>query len=212
MNQSEAIRGEVVQLVREHVVVDSYDVVHGVTFDGRRLVVAGDYRLFRVAPDSGRDVDELETFPHRGGLAYDGKHLWQHTEDEFQQLDPRTALVVRAVAPPLDGVTGLECIGHDLLILHAGGRSLARVEIFDGTVVSQFETEAPLRGLGWMGRGLWSATEGEVVRLDPASGRLLARVALPAGIEVCDLTADAEGLLWFVDGGSSAVRALALPR
>jgi hypothetical protein len=212
MNHVETVRGDVAQLVREHVLEGVDDVLWGVAFDGRRLVVAGGDRLWRLVPDTGREVDELETSPSPGGLAYDGRHLWQRSADRLQQLEPRTGFVVRRVELVLDDVTGLECLEHDVLVLHAGGRSLARVEILDGTVVDQVETNAPLRGLGWVGGELWSATSGELVRLDPASGRILARVALAAGVEVCDLTADAEGLVWCVDGSSSAVRALALPR
>jgi hypothetical protein len=214
MNQNEAVRGggDAVQLVREHVVEGIDDVVHGATFDGRRLVVAAGYRLFRLVPDSGHEVDQLETSPSRGGLAFDGRHLWQRSGDHLQQLEPRTGFVLKSIAPGLDDVTGLECLERDLLVLHAGGRSLARVETLDATVVAQLETNAPLRGLGWAGGELWSATAGELLRIDPASGRILARLALPAGIEVCDLTGDSEGRLWCVDGSSCVVRAFARPR
>jgi hypothetical protein len=212
MNQTEAVRSDVAELVREHVVEGIDDAVHGATFDGRRLVLAAGYRLFRLAPDSGREVDEMETSPSRGGLAYDGRHLWQRSEAHLQQLEPRTGDVLKSIAPELDDITGLECLAGDLLILHAGGRSMARVETLDATVVAQFETKVPLHGLGWVGGELWSATSGELVRLDPASARILARVALPGGIDVCDLTADAEGRLWCVDGSSRVVRAFARPR
>jgi hypothetical protein len=208
MNHVETVRGDVAQLVREHV-LDVDAVLFGITFDGRRLVVAGGDRLWRLVTDTGREVDELETSPSPGGLAYDGRHhVWQLSADRLQQLEPRTGFVVRSLELRLVDVTGLECLGHDVLVLHGGGRWLARLETLDATVVDQFETNAPLRGLGRVGGELWSATSDELVRLDPASGRILARVALPAGIEVCDLAADAERLLWCVDGSSSAVRAL----
>jgi hypothetical protein len=92
MNSTEAVSEEMALLVREHVVDEVDDVIHGVTFDGRRLVLAAGYRLFRLMPDSGRAVDQLETFPERGGLACDRKHLWQHSEGRLQQLNPRTGL------------------------------------------------------------------------------------------------------------------------
>jgi len=207
MNSTEAMPGQVAQLVREHVVEQVDDAIHGVTFDGRRLVLAAGYRLFRLIPDSCRLVDELETFPARGGLAYDGRHLWQHSEGHIEQLDPRTGLVVKAIAPELEDLTGLECVGPDLLLLHAGGRRLARVETLDAKPVADVEVGPRLRGLGWVGGLLWSAAPDQLCRLDPVTGRIVARFALPPQVEVSDLAGDAEGHVWCVDGGSRLVRA-----
>jgi hypothetical protein len=193
--------------VREDVLDEVADFIHGATFDGRRLVLAAGYRLFRIAPDSGRVVDQAETFPDRGGLAYDGRHLWQHSEDRIEQLDTRTWSVLKSLSPPLGEITGLECIGHDLLVLHAAGRRLARVETLDATSVADVEVSAPLRGLAWVGLELWSSTGGSLCRIDPASGQVVAQLALPAKIEVCDLAADDEGHVWCVDGRSRALRA-----
>ena len=67
MNQTETVRGDGAQLVREHVIPGIDDPAVGITFDGRQLVVAAGYRLFRLLPESGRIVDQLETFPIAGG-------------------------------------------------------------------------------------------------------------------------------------------------
>ena len=152
MNQSEARTGEVTKRVVEYEVRDADDVLRGVTLDSRRLVVAGGARLVRVVPLTGRVIDQLETFPGPGGLAYDGRHLWQHVEGRFEQLDMRTGLTVRSINPGLDGVTGLECFEGGLLVLHDGGRCLARVEIVPhrgGIIAEDVATGAPLRGLAW---------------------------------------------------------------
>ena len=67
MNSTEAIREsireDIAHLVRQDVVVEVDDVIHGATFDGRRLVVAAGELFARLIPDSGRVVDQLETFP-----------------------------------------------------------------------------------------------------------------------------------------------------
>jgi hypothetical protein len=212
MNSTEAVGVEVLRPVREHVVEEVDDVIHGATFDGRRLVVAASNRLARLLPGSGRVVDQLETFPHRGGLAYDGRHLWQHSEGHLQHLDSRTGFVLRSISPQVSEVMGLECIGDDLLVLHAAGRALARVETLDATAVADVEVDAPLRGLAWVGRELWSSTAGWLCRIDPASGRVVAQFALPAGIDVCDLAGDAEGHVWCVDGRSRLLRAFVTSR
>lgn len=210
MNSTGAICPNLARLVREHVVEEIDDVIHSATFDGRRLVVAASYRLLRLLPGSGRVVDQLETFPDRGGLAYDGRDLWQHSEGQLQHLNSRTGFVLRSISPQLGEIAALECIGDDLLVLHAAGRAMARVETLDATAVANIEVDAPLRGLAWVGRALWSSTAGELCRIDPASGRILAHVALPPGIEVTDLAGDAEGLIWCVDGQSRRLRGFAI--
>jgi hypothetical protein len=212
MNATEAIREQAVaNLVREHVVDDIEGVppgatLDGITFDGMRLVLAAADRLVRIRPGSGRVVDTFETEVGPGGLAYDGRHLWQHSGDELQQLELRTGLVLRALPQELDDLTGLACVDDDLLVLHAGGRALARIETLDAKPLTNVETSALLHGLAWLARELWSSGGGEFCRIDPASGRIVARVSMPAGVEVRDLAADDEGRLWCVDGRSRVVR------
>jgi nucleotide-binding universal stress UspA family protein len=216
MSTSETIRGEPATLIRDYE-IGGAESVHGITFAASRLVVASGAYLMRLVPDAGRVVDRLETFPTPGGLAYDGRYLWQHSEGRFQQLEPRTGYQIRAVAPGLGGITGLACLERELLILHALGRSLARVQVVDhalsveAIVVEQAETDVPLRGLTWLGGELWSATAGALVRIDPTTGRVLDRVPLPAGTTVCDLAADLAGHLWCVDGASRTLRMFASP-
>jgi hypothetical protein len=211
MNSTEAISANFARPVREYVVEGVDDAVHSATFDGRKLVVAASYRLLRLLPGTGRVVDQLETFPDRGGLAYDGRDLWQHSEGQLQHLNSRTGFVLRSISPRLGDIAGLECIGDDLLVLHAGGRAIARVETLDATSLTNVEVNAPLRGLAWVGRALWSSTAGELCRIDPASGRVVARAALPPGFEVTDLAGDNEGLIWCVDGQSRRLRGFAIP-
>ncbi len=209
MNSTEAIRSDVARLVFEYEINALDEVIHGVTFDGRRLVLAAGYRIARLMPDGGRVVDQLETFPERGGLAYDGRHLWQHSEGNLQQLDPRTGFVLRSISPRLGEITGLECIGNDVLVLHQAGAALARVETLNATSIADFDLPTPLQGLARIGRELWSSTGSELCRLDPGSGKILGRVGLPSGIAACDLAGDAENRVWCVDGKSRRLRAFA---
>ena len=214
MNQSKAATVEVVKRIVEYEVGEADDVLRGITLDSRRLVVAGGARLVRVVPLTGRVIDQLETFPGPGGLAYDGRYLWQHVEGRFEQLDVRTGLTLRSISPGLDGVTGLECFEGGLLVLHDGGRSLARVEIVPhrgGIVAEDAATDAPLRGLGWSRGELWTSAPGELRAIDPFSARTVARLPLPGGVQACDVTGDVHGRLWSVDGDSRTVRAFELP-
>jgi nucleotide-binding universal stress UspA family protein len=219
VNPSQATaRHDVTRSVLEYEIGGVEDAVHGVTFAGPRLIVASGTRLARLVPQSGRVVDHLETFPARGGLAYDGRHLWQHIEGRFQQLEVRTGLVVRSVAVALHAVTGLEWLDADLLVLHDGGRSLARVELVDhaewveAIVAANVVTSTPMSGLTWALGELWTSTAGALVAIEPASARATMRVSLPAGVRVGDLAGDTEGRLWCVDGQSRVVRVFAPAR
>jgi hypothetical protein len=206
------VRRDAAQLVREHTIEGVADAVHGACFDGRHLVLAAGYRLFRLVPDSGRVVDQLETFPAPGGLAYDGRHAWQLSEGRFQAVELRTGFVAKSIGPGIDGVTGIECFEGDLLVLHAGGRCLSRIETLDATTVARVETDVLLRGLTWGAGQLWSSTGNALVCIDPASARVLKRITVPSGVEVVDMTGDGEGRLWCADGKAPGVRAFVRPR
>ncbi len=208
-------RTDAAQLVGEYESAFPQNVLRGATFASGRLVLASDAYLLRVDPDTGRVVDRLETFPEPGGLAFDGRYLWQRSEGSLQQLDTRTGFVVESFRPELNDVTGLECLQGDLLVLHSAGSRLTRIRIEDrwpskaAVVVAEAQTGASLRGLSWARGGLWSSTGGELVRIDPATAGIVERVLLPGPVEVCDLAADADGCFWCVDGIGGKVRAFA---
>jgi nucleotide-binding universal stress UspA family protein len=217
MNTTESVRDGHVQLVREYEVpaTGTSEALHGVTIDGGRLVLASGEYLFRLRSDNGRLVDHLQTSPVTGGLAYDGTTVWQHGAHGIQQINARTGVVERSVAPELQRVTGIECIHGELLVLHDGGRLLARVRVEDHAlvnrafIVTNVPTDVPLRGLAWDGGELWSATDGALVRIDPVSARVLTRLPLSGIPQVWDLAVDTEGTFWCVDGESRKVRGYA---
>jgi hypothetical protein len=218
MNQTIHGGADRARLVREYDATAPGDALQGATFEGTRLVVASDAYLLRVVPESGRLVDRLETFPEPGGLAFDGSCLWQHKSGSLQQIDGRMGFVVQTVTPELTEVTGLECRGGDLLVLHAAGRRLMRLQVDslglteDAVVVGERRTDVALRGLAWVAGQLWSSTGDELVRIDPGTAGTLERLLLPGTVEVCDLTVDSAGCFWCVDGTSPRVRVLARPR
>jgi nucleotide-binding universal stress UspA family protein len=196
---------------------DTGDVLHGIAFEDERVFVAGGRFLLRLAPDSGRVIDRLETWPDAGGFAFDGRRFWQRSAGQLQQLDLRTGLVVRSVSPALHDVTGLACFENHLLVLHAEGRRLTRIRVEEhafynqAVVIWEAETSAPLRGLTWAGGELWSSVDGAFVRVDPGTARILERLALPDGAELCDVAADSLGRFWCVDGHGRKVRVYARP-
>jgi nucleotide-binding universal stress UspA family protein len=216
MDPTETVHSDTGTLVREYEPLPTSEPLHGVTFDHGRLVLASGLYLFRIKPETGRIIDQLETFPATGGLAHDGRYFWQPCAGGIQKLDARTGFVARSLALDLKGTTGLECLERDVLVLHAEGRCFARIRVEDhalsteAVVVSDIATDEQLRGLTWAGGELWSATAHGLVRIDPASARILARLEL-SGVEVSDLAADAVGHFWCVDGRSRILRRFACP-
>jgi hypothetical protein len=205
------------QLVGELELGQAAGPLHAVTFQDWRLVLAAGRYLVRMFPESGMVIDRFETFPSSGGIAFDGRALWQLSEGRLQQLEVRTGFVTRSAPLELDGVTGLELIEGDLLVLHGGGKQLSRVRVVEHAIddrvalVSRTPSETVLRGLAWSGGELWSSTPGAIVRIDPATARILERVGTPGALELQDLAADDEGRFWAVDGASRRVRILSRP-
>jgi hypothetical protein len=221
--------GDSAQLVQVVQIVEEFDLsaagvpLTGAAFAHGHLVVAGGSYLLRLAHRHGRIVDRLETLPHPGGLAYDGRCLWQPGDGHLEQLDPRTGFVRQRVSLDLDEITGLECFDRDLLVLHDAGRRLARIRPHDVTnprmhdvapptyaravVLDDVPTVAELRGLTWARACLWSSVPDAFVQVDPVTGAILARVALPAGVAAWDVAVEGENCLWCVDGACARLRA-----
>jgi nucleotide-binding universal stress UspA family protein len=227
MNEAPVARprstGDSAELAHEIDLRPMADSLTGAAFAHGLLVVASGSYLLRLVPRTGRIVDRLETCPQPGGLAYDGRYLWQLSEGSLQQLDLRTGFVREPVRLDLVEIAGLECIDQDVLVLHDAGRRLARVRVVDETnprmhdvspptnaravVIADVETGAALRGLTWAGRSLWSSEGSALVRVDPFAGALSTRVALPAGLTIRDVAAEGDDRLWCVDGIAPRLRA-----
>ena len=65
---------------------------------------------------------------------------------------------------------------------------------------------------GELWHGTWEGEESELRRLDPASGAVLERLAMPAGTGVSGLESDGAGLLYCGGGSSGKVRAVRRPK
>jgi hypothetical protein len=215
MNRTEAVPGGDVRspsVVGQYRIPDLDGPIHGVTYDGRYLVLAAGSRLVRFVPDEGRVADQLETFPSAGGLAYDGEHYWQASAGDFLRIDCRTGLVLWSISPGLKDAAGIACIGSDLVVAHADGRTITRFEPRYESIVGDIELPVRVQGLTLAGGEMWCATPTTLRRIDPSTGNVLATVPLPQGMVVRDLTGDEDGRFWVVDGTSNVVQAIDRPR
>lgn len=210
MKQSQA------EILREYGPFPEVDGVHGVSFDGRRVWFASGDRLNALDPESGEIVGALDVAAH-AGTAFDGKHLFQIAEAVIRKIDPNTGEVLSTIpAPGNGGDSGLAWAEGTLWVGQHRGRRIHQVDPETGAVLRTIESDRFVTGVTWVEGELWHGTwQGEasdVRRIDPATGDVLERLAMPAGTSVSGLESDG-GDRFFCGGGSSGkVRAVRRPR
>ncbi len=65
---------------------------------------------------------------------------------------------------------------------------------------------------GELWHGTWEGDESELRRVDPATGQVLERVEMPAGMMVSGLESDGKDTFFCGGGGSGKVRRVRRPR
>jgi len=65
---------------------------------------------------------------------------------------------------------------------------------------------------GELWHGTWEGDEGEIRRIDPESGKILARLSMPEGVGVSGLESDGAELFYAGGGTSGKVRAVRRPK
>ena len=65
---------------------------------------------------------------------------------------------------------------------------------------------------GELWHGTWEGDEGEIRRIDPESGKVLARLSMPEGVGVSGLESDGAELFYAGGGTSGKVRAVRRPK
>src|SRR5262245_65891039 len=96
MSQSKA------EIVQEYGPFPGVEKIHGVSFDGRRIWVAGGAKLIAVDPPSGNVVRSIDVAAH-AGTAFDGRYLFQIAEDRIQKIDPESGRVIATIPAPGGG-------------------------------------------------------------------------------------------------------------
>ena len=190
----------------------------------------GDCSLFRIDPKSGAVTGSRplrSTCGHAGGIARGAYgRIWVVDTHEMQELPhvpghaARIGHVIRQVRlePPLKGSFAAGD-GRSLWIgsyeRNGAGRlyeiPLSKLPQRDGSVglagvrrqlvLPPKAQGAAFDAAGWLWITMSGSRSGELAKLDPATGRVLARYAMPAGTE--DLSFDADGQIWAVSEAGS---------
>ena len=190
--------------------------VHGVTYDGSHVWVAGGEKLQAFEPATGQAVRAID-IPCDAGTAFDGQYLFQLTEDRIQKIDPMTGSVVATIpAPGKGGDSGLTWAEGTLWVGHYRDRKIHQIDPDTGAILRTLESNRFVTGVTWIEGELWHGTlegdESEIRRIEPGSGKVLARLAMPEGMAVSGLESDGRDLFYAGGGRSGKVRAVRRPR
>jgi glutamine cyclotransferase len=95
-------------------------------------------------------------------------------------------------------------------------RKIHQVDPQTGKVLRTIESNRFVTGVTWVDgelwHGTWESEESELRRVDPASGEVLERLDMPAGVGVSGLESDGADQFFCGGGTSGKLRAVRRPR
>jgi glutamine cyclotransferase len=204
------------EIVREYGPFAGADHVHGVTYDGQHVWFAAGDKLIAFDPASGKPLRSIDVAAH-AGTAFDGQHLYQLAENRIQKIDPKTGRVLATIpAPGGGGDSGLTWAEGTLWVGQYRDRKIYQIDPQTGAILRTIESNRFVTGVTWIDGELWHATwegdESELRRVDPRTGNLLEKVAMPRGVFVSGLESDGGDRFFCGGGGSGKVRAVRRPK
>jgi glutamine cyclotransferase len=204
------------EILREYGPFPNADKVNGVTFDGRHVWFASGDRLNAFDPASGKVARTINVSAH-AGTAFDGRHLFQIAEDRIQKIDPETGRVLATIPAPGGGRdSGLAWAEGALWVGQYRERKIHQVDPQTGAILRTIESNRFVTGVTWVDGELWHATwegdESELRRVDPRTGEVQERLALPPGVGVSGLESDGGDQFFCGGGNSGKLRAVRRPK
>ena len=203
------------EIVREYGPFEGVKNVGGVTHDGRQVWAATGPALVAFDPSSGKTTRRIEQGAD-AGTAFDGKHLWQITEQRIDKIDAASGRVLGSIpAPGGGGDSGLTWAEGSLWVGQYRDRRIHQIDPASGAILRTIESDRFVTGVTWVDGELWHATwegdESELRHIDPADGRVLERLEMPAGTAISGLESDGGDLFYCGGGSSGKVRAVRRP-
>jgi glutamine cyclotransferase len=204
------------EIVREFGPFPGVDQIHGVTHDGRHVWAAAGAKLLAIEPASGAVARTLQV-PCDAGSAFDGTHLWQVAEARIDRIDPASGDVVASIPAPGHGSdSGLAWADGSLWVGQYRERRIHRIDPATGAILRTIESDRFVTGVSWVDDELWHGTwegdESDIRRVDPRSGEVLERLAMPPGTGVSGLESDGADLFYCGGGASGRLRAVRRPK
>jgi glutamine cyclotransferase len=204
------------EIVREYGPFPGVDHIHGVTYDGRQVWFATGDKLNALDPDSGEALRSIDVVAH-AGTAFDGQHLFQIAEDRIQKIDPESGRVIATIPAPGGGAdSGLAWAEGSLWVGQYRERKIHQIDPQTGAILRTIESNRFVTGVTWVDGELWHGTwegdESELRRIDPRTGEVLERLAMPSGVGVSGLESDGGDRLFCGGGNSGKLRAVRRPK
>lgn len=202
------------EILQEYGPFPGIDNVAGVTFDGENVWFASGDKINAFDPKSGKAVRSIDVAAH-AGTAFDGKHLFQIAEDRIHKIDPKTGRVLGDIPAPDGGAAGMAWAEGTLWVAQHRARKIHQIDPETGKILRTIESNRFVTGVTWNDGELWHATwegdESELRHVDPDTGEILQKLAMPPGVLVSGLEAD--GDRFYCGGGRSGkVRAVRRPK
>jgi len=204
------------EIIREYGPFSDAPRVNGVTFDGTYVWFATGDTLRAFDPSSGQPVRAIEVASD-AGTAFDGRYFYQLADNRIQKVDPTTGAVIAAFPAPGNGPSsGLTWAEGTLWVGQYHDRKIHQIDAKTGAILRTIESNRFVTGVTWVDGELWHGTwegdEGEIRRIDPESGKVLARLSMPEGVGVSGLESDGAELFYAGGGTSGKVRAVRRPK
>jgi glutamine cyclotransferase len=204
------------QILREYGPFTTEAGVHGVSFDGHNVWFASGDKLNALDPENGTVARTLDV-PAHAGTAFDGRHLFQIAEKRIQKIDPKTGTIVASIPAPGDGGdSGLAWAEGALWVGQYRARKIHKVDPETGKILHTVESNRFVTGVTWVDGEMWHGTlendESELRQVDPQTGEVRQRLAMPAGSLVSGLESDGEDRFFCGGAGSKKLRAVRRPK
>jgi hypothetical protein len=131
-------------------------------------------------------------------------------------VNPRSGKVVASIPAPGHGRdSGLTWAEGTLWVGEYRARKIHQIDAETGAILRTLESHRFVTGVSWVEGELWHATleaeQSEIRRIDPDTGKVVERLALPAGVTVSGLEADGAGVFYCGGAESGKVRAVRKP-
>jgi glutamine cyclotransferase len=204
------------EILREYGPFPGIEHVHGVSFDGENVWIAGGDRLSAFDPANGKMLRSIDVVAH-AGTAFDGEHLYQLAEDRIQKIDPKSGEVLATIPAPGRGAdSGLAWAEGTLWVGQYRDRKIHQVDPQTGAILRTIESNRFVTGVTWVDgefwHGTWEGDESDVRRVDPETGDVLERLEMPSGVGVSGLESDGRDRFFCGGGKSGKVRAVRRPK
>jgi glutamine cyclotransferase len=203
------------EIVREYGPFEGANV-GGVTWDGHCVWAATGDKLIAIDPASGDVARSIDCAAH-AGTAFDGTYLYQISEARIHKIDPASGSIVASIpAPGNGGDSGMAWAEGSLWVGEYRARKIHQIDPDTGAIRRTIESNRFVTGVsfvdGEMWHGTWEGDESELRHIDPASGAVLERVAMPSGVNVSGLESDGADLFYCGGGPTGKVRAVRRPK